>query len=160
MTIAQSQRNTPAPRMYVGYPGLFGMFEVGDHANLAFAFCRPHVTSRFVLNRQNHPQTAHPRIIITNQTALHAVMHLPFRLNALRINPLSIQIVMRRSATVQRLVSASVYSAFSKKQNSGEFRKSRHRLIGESRSPAEVVQTLKTSTAIIATSVPSECLTG
>jgi hypothetical protein len=93
MTIAQSQRNTPAPRMYVGYPGLFGMFEVGDHANLAFAFCRPHVTSRFVLNRQNHPQTAHPRIIITNQTALHVVMHLPFRLNALRISPLSIQIV-------------------------------------------------------------------
>lgn len=74
MAIAQSQRNIPAQRMYVGYPDFIGMLENGDHANFVFAFFRPHVTSMFVLNTQSQPQIANPRIIITNQMAVNADM--------------------------------------------------------------------------------------
>ena len=55
------------------------MLENGDHANFVLAFFRPHVTSMFVLNMQSQPQTANPRIIITNQVALSVVIHLTFR---------------------------------------------------------------------------------
>jgi hypothetical protein len=79
MAIAQSQRNIPAQRMYVGYRGFTGTLENGDHANFVFAFLRPHVTSMSVLNTHSHPQTANPRIITTNQMALNVVMHLSFR---------------------------------------------------------------------------------
>jgi hypothetical protein len=51
-----------------------GMLENGDHANFVFAFFLPHVASMFVLNTQSQPQTANPRIIITNQMALNVVM--------------------------------------------------------------------------------------
>jgi hypothetical protein len=54
------------------------MLENGDHANLVFAFLRPHAASMSVLNTHSQPQTASPRIITTNQMALNAVMHLPF----------------------------------------------------------------------------------
>jgi hypothetical protein len=76
---AQSQRKIPAQRMYVGYPGLAGMLENGDWANFVFAFLHPHVASMLVLNTQSQPQTANPRITITNQMALNIVMDLPFR---------------------------------------------------------------------------------
>jgi hypothetical protein len=55
------------------------MLENGDHANLVFAFFRPHVTSMSVLNKHSQPHTADPRIIITNQMALNAAMHPLFR---------------------------------------------------------------------------------
>jgi hypothetical protein len=74
MAIAQSQMKTPAQRMKVGYWGFMGMPENGDHANRAFAFFRPHVTSMFVLNRQSEPQTANMRAITTNQTMPNVVM--------------------------------------------------------------------------------------
>jgi hypothetical protein len=79
MAIAQSQRNIPAQRMYVGYRGFMGMLENGDHANFVFAFFRPHITSMSVLNTHSQPQTANPRIITTNQMVLNVVMQLSFR---------------------------------------------------------------------------------
>jgi hypothetical protein len=43
------------------------MLEKGDHANLVFAFFRPHVTSMSVLNTHSQPQTTNPRIITNKQ---------------------------------------------------------------------------------------------
>jgi hypothetical protein len=55
------------------------MLENGDHANFVFAFFRPHLTSKLVLNMQSQPQTPNPRINTTNQMALIVVMQLFFR---------------------------------------------------------------------------------
>jgi hypothetical protein len=63
--------------MYVGYPGFMGTLENGDHAKLLFAFFRPHLTSMFVLNTQNQPQTANMRSITTSQPMPNVVMPQP-----------------------------------------------------------------------------------